>query len=185
MGCRLVLYEFPCLFVDDLTESLMSSGWMTKEGEGTSVLWSVHVLVQACCSWRKENRCRRKSGSGVWGAKKRLQKLDGQSTGLIPCGHFLGKMALTSAECLPTLLGHHLLVQPLSTHSTSCFYQNAFPILGPAWLPQTAPHCPKSGPFPGPKPWSQAAGPCRSASVREAPIWGTFLWKGKRAGWTG
>lgn len=48
----LVLYQFPCLSVDNLTESSMSSGRMTKEGEGRSVLW--HVLVQACCSQRKE-----------------------------------------------------------------------------------------------------------------------------------
>lgn len=166
---------FPCLYVDDLVESFMTSGWMTKEGGGRSMLWSVHVLVQACCSRRKENRCRRKSGSGVWGEKKGCRSLISNQHHtysvailwerwpwpLLSASPHCWVVTFSDSPCLPT-------AHPASTKIPSLCW------VLPNFLRQ--PHTvQRHAPSPGQNPWSQTARPCPSASVTETSIWGRFL----------
>lgn len=153
-GCGLMQYEFPWLCVDELTESVTSSGWMVKEEEGRSVLWLVHVLAQSCRGQGKENGCGRKSESGVWGEKKPAKAWPAINitTG---CSYLLGKVVLTSAECVPTPLGHHPLLHPFLCQVLPGCPRQPHTIQGEVLLQA--------------KPWS--AGPYPAASVTEAPLW--------------
>lgn len=77
---------------------------------------------------------------------------------------------------LLTLLGNHLLIQPLSTYGTSWVYLS---LLWSYLAALGSPTLTKVRPLPWAKPWSQTVWSWPSASTREALVWGRLLWGGR------